>query len=274
MILNKNKEIMDINKYIEKAAVSITYVFLAFLVIGFVACDKGNDPGQDEEEIPDDTTPSDESNFYKLIRVENFQGTQDNNFESAAAAIYYSLENNKPMEAKYQQTNRWDLAFGGLLNSFVSGNNGSNSTNSGYGNTAKGGIAIIEKPFDEVTDIPVDSEFKTGGNLIGTDNYGEFGEGIGWYLYDFAGIIVRDGAYANQHVAYALDRPLTLKNGTVVPPRTVIVRTAKGNYAKIKLISLYKDQFERSEWTRSSPKVYFTFEYILAPAGSTKFEIK
>lgn len=266
---------MKTNKHIENVTLKAKYfLFVLLLMASTSSCDKGDDPQPDEEEIPDDTTPTDESMFYKVHRVENFQGTVDNNFESAATTIYYSLENNKPMSADYQQTNRWDLAFGGLLNSFVSGNNGSNSTNSGYGNTAKGGITIVEKSFDEVTDVPADVQFKTGGQLIGTDNYGEFGEGIGWYLYDFAGIIVRDGAYENQHIAYALDRPLTLKNGTVVPPRTVIIRTAKGNYAKIKLISLYKDQFERAEWTRSSSKVYFTFEYVLVPAGSTKFEIK
>lgn len=267
---------MKINRQIVTSGVQVKYIFFAFLFIGLISsCDKGSDPKPDEEvPPPDDTTPTDENMFYKLHRVENFQGTQDNNFEDAATTIYYSLESKKAMAADYKQTNRWDMAFGGLLNSFVSGNNGSNSTNSGYGNTAKGGITIVEKPFDQVTDIPADAQFKTGGQLIGTDNYGEFGEGIGWYLYDFGGTIVRDGAYANQHIAYALDKSLTLKNGTVVPPRTVIIRTAKGNYAKIKMISLYKDQYERTQWTRSSPKVYFTFEYVLAPAGSSKFEIK
>lgn len=245
-------------------------------IISFAACSKSDDPTPEPgtEEPDDDDKPTDEGIFYKLIRVENFQGTSDDNFESAAPTIYYSLENNKPMEDAYQQTNRWDLAFGGLLNSFVSGNNGSNKTNVGYGSSSKGGIAIVEKAFDEVTEVPADSEFKTGGHLIGTDDYGEFGEGVGWYLYDFGGIIVRDGAYDDMHVAYALDRPLTLKDGTVVGPRTVIVRTAKGNYAKVKLISLYKDLFERELWKRSSPKVYFTFEYVVVPAGSTTFEIK
>ncbi|WP_140938315.1 HmuY family protein [Sphingobacterium lumbrici] len=267
---------MKINKHIKNAALKVKYILFALLFVASASsCDKGSNPKPDDEVVPpDDTTPTDESMFYKLHRVENYQGTQDNDGVNAAPTIFFSLETKKPVEEKYKQTNRWDLAFGGLLNSFVSGNNGSNSTNSGYGNTAKGGITIVEKAFEEVTDIPADAQFKTGGQLIGTDNYGEFGEGIGWYLYDFVGVIVRDGAYENQHVAYALDRPLTLKNGTVVPPRTVIIRTAKGNYAKIKLISLYKDQFEREQWSRSSAKVYFTFEYVLVPAGSTKFEVK
>lgn len=251
-------------------------VWCLLFIATFTACSKSDDPQLEPgtEKPDDDDTPTNENVFYKLIRVENFQGTSDNNFQSAAPTIFYSLENNKPMEGKYQQTNRWDLAFGGLLNSFVSGNNGRDRTNAGFGGSGKGGITIVQKAFDEVTEIPADSEFRTGGHLIGTDDYGKYGQGVGWYLYDFDGDIVRNGETDDQHVAYALDRPLTLRNGTVVGPRTVIVRTAKGNYAKVKLISLYKDTFERELMKRTSPKVYFTFEYVIVPAGSTSFEIK
>lgn len=252
------------------------YTVLAFLLMAtFVtSCSKDNDPGQEEEEIPEDTTPADESLFNKLIRIENIPATQENDFTNDAAPVYFSLENKTKVDPKYKQTNRWDLAFTGLFNSFLSGNNGTNSNNMGYGNTAKGGITIVEKSFEDVVDIPADSQFKTAAGAIGTDDYGDYGEGIGWYLYDFYGTLVRNGAAQDAHICYPLHSGLTLKNGTVVPPRTVILRTAKGDYAKIKMISVYKDVFEAKDMYKDAPHVFFTFEYVLAKAGSTKFEIK
>jgi hypothetical protein len=239
----------------------------------FTSCSKDETP-PDSEKIPDDTTPTDEDVFYKLIRLENLPGTQENNGENEAPTVFYSLENDKNIESKYGPTNRWDISFGGLFNSFLSGNNGKNTTNSGFGNTAIGGIKIVEKHFDEVIDIPQDNQFNTGNHLIGTDKAGDFGEGTGWFLYDFEGTIVRNGTEQDKHVAYALSEALTLKNGTTLAPRTIVVRTAKGNYAKIKMISCYKDLYAQELWTKDGPKMYFTFEYVIVPAGSTKFEIK
>lgn len=264
------------NKKVINAIIKGKYLILAFLLIGVASsCDKGSDPKPDDEVVPpDDTTPTDESMFYKLHRVENYQGTQDNDGVTAAPTIFFSLETKKPVDEKYKQTNRWDVAFSSLFNSFLSGNNGTNSTNSGYGNAARGGIMIVEKPFDEVVNIPTDSEFKTAGDLIGTDDYGDYGEGMGWYLYDFYGTIMRNGAVQDAHVAYALGNPLTMKNGSIIPARTVIVRTAKGNYAKIKMISCYKDLYTPAQWYKDAPHMFFTFEYVIVPKESAKFEIK
>lgn len=212
--------------------------------------------------------------FYKLQRVENFAATKENNSTVIPATVYFSLENKTGVTISYAKTNRWDLAFGGLFNSFLSGNNGVDKLNHGYGSTGKGGIMIVAKPFDQVTDVPADADFKTVSDFTGPDIAGDYGEGTGWYLYDFNGTRVRDGAYANQHIAYALSTDLLLKNGNNLSPRTVIVRTAKGNYAKIKVISCYKDAFTMAEWSRDVPHMFFTFEYVIVPAGSKKFEIK
>lgn len=254
---------------------ALRYLLCMFLLSGLtLSCSDKDDPKPEEVIPPDDTTPVDESMYNKLIRIENVPATQDNDFTNDADPVYFSLEKKVKIDAKYKQTNRWDLAFTGLFNSFLSGNNGSNSTNLGYGNTAKGGITIVEKKFEEVVDIPADNQFKTGIGAIGTDDYGDYGEGIGWYLYDFYGTLVRNGAVQDAHICYPLHSGLTLKNGTVVPPRTIILKTAKGDYAKIKMISVYKDVFEAKDMYKDAPHVFFTFEYVLAKAGSTKFEIK
>ncbi|MFT3824977.1 MAG: HmuY family protein [Chitinophagaceae bacterium] len=235
---------------------------IAILATSIISCKK--EGTNNDTSNPSDTVATDAGMFYKLHRVENFQGdTTDNAPTSVKATLYYSLEENISRTDSYQKTSRWDLAFGGLYNSFISGNNGSDSKNNGYGTTGKGGILVLAQAFDNVTDIPADSLFKTGKDIAGTDDSGSFGQGTGWYLYDFNGNILGDGSYDKQHVAYAL--PAT---------RTVVVRTAKGNYAKLKMISCYKNAFTATQWFRNTPHMYFTFEYVLVPQGSKKFEIK
>ncbi|WP_437917725.1 HmuY family protein [Sphingobacterium sp. LRF_L2] len=253
----------------------LSLFFIGFILLGSISsCSKSNsDDDQPTEEVPEEEASNPEL-FNTLVRVNNLQASQESSSETDASPIYFSLETNKELTSEHRQTRNWDIAFSGMFTSFMAGNNGTNSGNLGYGNKATGGILVLEQAFDEVTNVPADSEFKTTGDVVGTDNYGDFGEGIGWYLYDFDGTIVRDGATENQHIAYALASSLTLQNGTVVKPRTIVVRTAKGNYAKIKMISCYKDLLTADLWKKDSEKMYFTFEYVLVPAGSTTFEIK
>lgn len=236
---------------------------LSVIALVITSCSKKNDPAP-EKPIVDPVENTGSVPFYKVQRVENFAApTDDSNPTAPAPTIYFSLENKQAAPADYAQTSRWDVAFSGLYNSFLSGNNGKNGNNYGNGGPGTGGIMVLEKPFDQVTEVPADALFKTGRSLIGTDESGDLGEGTGWYFYDFAGTRKGDGSYEKQHVAYAMPES-----------RTVIVRTGNGNYAKIKMISCYKDAFTADKWFRSTPHMFFTFEYVLVPKGSTKFEIK
>lgn len=202
--------------------------------------------------------------LYKLQRVENLAvETDDKNPTVPKLAAYFSLENKEEVPALYAKTARWDVAFTGLYNSFLSGNNGKDGTNQGYGGSGAGGIVVLKKPFEEVTDVPAEADFKTKGNVVGTDDLGAFGEGTGWYLYDFGGNIRGDGSPQKTHVAYALPEM-----------RTIVIRTAAGNYAKVKMISCYQNAFTADKWFKDTPHMFFTFEYVIVPKGSTKFEIK
>lgn len=247
---------------------------LLFVVV-FGRCSKSDPAPEPEPAIP-------ETMFNRLIEVRNFG--EDLPVGSAPDSdqdpIYYSLEENKPADISHRRTNRWDLSFAGIYRSYLAGNNGNGtgvSPNYGLNGPGVGGIMIVEKSFDEVVDIPADAEFKIQRNVVGPDINGDMSDAIGWYLYDFGGTRVRDGAYGNAHIAYALDEPLdiTLPNGEkkTVSPRTVIVRTARGNYAKVRMRSLYKNKLERDTWKRNDEKPYFSFDYVLAKKGSTKFEV-
>ncbi|GAA4341755.1 hypothetical protein GCM10023149_54260 [Mucilaginibacter gynuensis] len=237
---------------------------IAVAALLFTACSKENNtPEPDKETGIHTPVTAGKVPFYKLQRVENFLAPADDSAPTTPPpTVYFSLENKEQTPVEYVKTIRWDITFTGLYNSFLGSNNGKDDKNSGYGANGLGGIVIFKKPFNEVTDVPADAEFSTS-KLIGTDDLGAFGEGTGWYLYDFSGTIKGDGSFNKMHVAYAMP-----------DERTVVVRTAKGNYAKIKMISCYKDAFTPDLWFRDTPHMYFTFEYVIVPKGSTKFEIK
>jgi len=250
--------------------------YIALLCIGLAintACSK-SDPTVEPIVEPPKEEESNTGLYNKLIKVRDFAGTDKNDGQNAAPTVYYSLETNKGVPETNRQTRNWDIAFSNIFNSHVSGNNGSNSSNFGYGNNATGGILIVEKDFDEVTEVPADSEFKLIGDAIGMDQNGDEGNGVGWLLYDFYGRLVREHAVQNEHVAYALGKGLTLLNGKVIKPRTLIVRTAKGNYAKIRPVSMYKGLYNPAEWLKDSPHVFISFDYVIVPKGSKTFEIK
>jgi len=250
-------------------------LLLLFVLLSACGKDKDSEPGP--EDVP---PPVKESMFNKVIRVNNVGAEFPKGHEpmSDKEAIYYSLENNTTVDVRYKQTFRWDLSISGIYRSFLGGNNAGDKKNFGYKGPGKGGILILEKAFDDVVDIPSDDQFRTGSGIIGTDDSGAFGEGIGYYCYDWGGDAFFDGSWAYGHCAYALADTAIMYAGTKkerkLLPRTMVIKTARGNYAKLCVLSLYKDAIDPKDWKRTTPHTFHTFEYVLAKAGSTKFEIK
>jgi len=230
-------------------------IFVFLTLLG--ACSK-SDPKIEPEPNPEIS----EGMFNRLITVKNFgeELPAGSLPTTAQSSIYYSLEQNKAITPDYRLTARWDISFAGIYRSFINCNNSSNGD--GVGGPGKGGIFLVKKKFEDVVDIPSDAEFRRGEKPYGTDDSGAFGEGLGWYLYDFGGDIKGGGAENKKHVCYPIEE------------HTLIVRTANGNYAKIKIQSIYKDLLDPKDWYKTSPTPFFTFQYVLAKAGSTKFEIK
>ena len=230
-------------------------IFVFLTLLG--ACSK-SDPKIEPEPNPEIS----EGMFNRLITVKNFgeELPAGSLPTTAQSSIYYSLEQNKAITPDYRLTARWDISFAGIYRSFINCNNSSNGD--GIGGPGKGGIFLVKKKFEDVVDIPSDAEFRRGEKPYGTDDSGAFGEGLGWYLYDFGGNIKGGGAENKKHVCYPIEE------------HTLVVRTANGNYAKIKIQSIYKDLLDPKDWYKTSPTPFFTFQYVLAKAGSTKFEIK
>ncbi|MFZ4860773.1 hypothetical protein ACL9RF_01165 [Sphingobacterium sp. Mn56C] len=247
------------------------YALATVLIFSFAQCSKD----KTDTVLPLEPETSSPVPYYRLQRVENLAAeTDDNNPTIPKKEVLYSLRYKKERPLTYAKTTLWDISFSDLYNSMLAGNNHTDLSNSGYGGNGKGGITVLEKAFDEVVDIPNDNLFKTNKAAIGPDDSGAFGTGIGWYLYDFGGSIVGDGSANKSHVSYALGQQIILKNKDKAPIRTVVLRLANGDYAKIKMISCYKDIYNQDDMFKDTPHMFFTFEYIIVPAGSTKFEIK
>lgn len=232
----------------------ITFYTASLCILFFLANCSKSAPVKPNPE-PENTT------YYRVIRVSNLTSEGILNSSTNNEGIFFSLRENKQINPKEAKTTSWDIAFSSLYNSFISGNNGSNSDNFGSGNSAVGGVLLLDKTFDEVVNVPT-GEFQTIKNVYGTDESGDFGEGLGWYLYDSSGSIKGNGAADKKHLAYPL------KN------RTVIIKTANGDIAKLRILSVYKDQLHESQWNADSQKTYLTFDYVLVPKGTPTFEIK
>lgn len=267
---------MNIHRYLR--------FLIMFLLAGLLitACSGDADPLPEEpdteetdetddsdEDDSDDGNSGEEDYFYKLIRVENFAGDTTGDGHATASKFFYSLEENKQIPEGYVKSNLWDVAFANIYNSYLSGNYGKEADNYGSGSSGAGGIYMVYQPFDSVTEIPSDDLFEVERDIYGPDDF--MGSGEGWYFYDFGGSLYPDDT-TKQHVAYPLFDGLTLTDGTELAARTLIIRTAKGNYAKLRITSIYKDSPETP--TKYSEAPYFTFEYVLVPAGNALFEIK
>ncbi len=232
------------------------------ILMGFMlmaSCDKNDEPTPPPVDPP---APTETVAFNKLIEVRNF----GENLPTGSAPttdqspIFFSLETNKGASSDHKLTTRWDLSFSGIFRGVINCNNSRGGQ--GAHGPGKGGIMIVKKKFEEVIDVPADSEFEDGSGGFSSDDSGAWGEGLGWYLYDFNGNIIGDGSAEKKHIAYPIMN------------HTLVVRTANGHYAKIKMLSLYKDLLDPKTWLRTSPSPYFSFDYVLVKAGSKKFEIK
>ncbi|MFT3824151.1 MAG: HmuY family protein [Chitinophagaceae bacterium] len=207
----------------------------------------------------------------------------------ATDPLYFSLEKFSSVHIAYKTTDRWDMAFYGNSRSEIAGNN--KISGFGYGSSATGGIIITDAPYSTITSIPDDGEFKTPGRS-GLDEIGFFGEPMGHVAYTFFGNIFRpdkvvgymDATYPAAvqveaakyaHMLYALSEnfarsfPVT-SNGDSTKCRTLLIRTAKGNYAKVEILSYYKNTLDPFDMNRG--KGYATsFRYMVVKADEKRF---
>lgn len=233
------------------------FSYVAFCVgVMFVLCSCGKVYDLNGADWEANVPPSD-SVFNREIQILDLGARLPAGHEPVDAEdpMFFSLEKFSSVGIGYRSTERWDVAFSGMFRSSISVNNGTKS-GFGYGTSAIGGIVVLDAAFDDVIEIPDDSQFKYPG-AVGLDDQGAFGSPLGHIFYTFAGNPLRpdkvkglestdaaEQAAANKyvHLVYCLSKAMTdtFKNVRVLRPRTIIIRTAKGNYAKMETQSMYE----------------------------------
>lgn len=147
---------------------------------------------------------------------------------------FYSLERNEAVALADSNSNKWDIA---IRSTTILTNGGTSGP--GFG----GAYVQRATAFDNFKTIPADSTFRTdaGASLaIPT------GSGNGWYNYDFTSNLI-----------------------SPVPGNVIVVRTATGKYAKIEILSYYKDA--PAAPTSASTSRYYTFRFVYQSNGSKSF---
>ncbi|MDJ1505239.1 HmuY family protein [Xanthocytophaga agilis] len=268
------------NKHWYKLYISFRRIF--YLVTAVIAglsvtsCADSDDNNTPDPQEPVEVT----TGVYKVVNLAaDTTATSSEN----ANTLYYSLENGKAVSSSMSQTDQWDIAFLQTYNSSIAANNGKGLYSPGYGGPGKGGIYLVinqdvdaayytsaGKPIKEIPDstlfqqafsaiktVPVSDDKFLISDYIGLDYFQ--GSGAGWAWYDFYNELFPDRpASEKAHVAYALPRP-------------IIVRTAKGNYAKVIIYSVYKDAPANPD--RSNKAGYITFSYAIQKDGSKNLDI-
>jgi len=147
---------------------------------------------------------------------------------------FYSLENNQVVAATDSATTKWDIAF--RSTNII--------TNGGASGPGTGG-AFVQKAatFDTYKTIPADSAFKVDA---ATTFAITTGSGNGWYNYDFATNII-----------------------SPIPGNILVIRTASGKYAKVEILSYYKDA-PASPLATSTAR-YYTFRFVYQANGTKTF---
>ncbi|QBQ42083.1 hypothetical protein [Sphingobacterium psychroaquaticum] len=238
-------------------------------------------------------TPLSDSVFNREIIIYNY----GDNLPSGHSPLddmdpmLFSLERFSSINLNYKTTERWDLSFSSIFRSSIGINNGK-SRGIGYGSSAVGGIVVLDTPYSKVTHVPENLLFTAPGN-VGLDAQGTLSYEMGHAVYTFGGNFVRpdkvsgydenDPAASKEanlyrHMIYCLSEDLVNKfpkaknlQGKPLRPRTMIIKTARGNYVKLETISIYKGVTDPLQMRRGYASPMYTFRYTVIRAEEARF---
>lgn len=146
----------------------------------------------------------------------------------------YSLRENAIVPNADSTTNKWDIGFRGTTI----------IVNGGAIRAGQGGAFIFTGLFEDFKEVDANQEFATDQSP--TQLAIPTGSGNGWYNY-------------NPQQNWI----------SPIPGRVLVIRTGDGKFAKVEILSYYKDAP-----TTPSPSAqarYYTFRFVFQPNGSRKF---
>ncbi|MGS2738645.1 HmuY family protein [Sinomicrobium sp. M5D2P17] len=187
----------------------------------------------------DDDSPNEEPEPLEVETVENlYAPSEGEQGQEAGPFVKFSFSAGTTVEG-----DDWDIAFRATT-IIVNGGTGFGDEDE-PGRTGDAAIAVETGTFNEITEAPDDTEFvqdSVEGYALPT------GSGNGWYSY----------SGAPNHVI------------SPIAGKILVVRTHDGKYAKVEILSYYKDA--PADPDLESELRYYTFNYIYQPDGSKSFE--
>ncbi len=147
----------------------------------------------------------------------------------------FSLKDNKIVSNLDSASTKWDIGFRGTTI----------IVNGGAVRTGQGGAAIATGLFEEIKNIAVNQVFNTDQSATALAI--PTGSGLGWYNYN----------PANNWIS-------------PIAGKILLIRTAEGKFAKVEILSYYKDAPTTPSPTATAR--YFTFRYVYQANGTKKFE--
>ncbi|MFY8128888.1 MAG: HmuY family protein [Chitinophagaceae bacterium] len=152
---------------------------------------------------------------------------------------FFSIVNKALVPSTDSATTKWDIGFKGTT---IIVNNGTSGPGNGGGFTQVG-------LFDEVRQVSNDSTIRVDN----APNYAiAFGSNRSWYVYNAPTNLI-----------------------TPIPGRTLIIRTANGNFAKLEILNYYKGGTTPAATAPDAVKLkdqrYYTFRFTYQSNGSKIF---
>ncbi len=181
----------------------------------------------------DDIEETQESNLI-VKKIENLHAPSDVRDYSTGEIIsegitkYFSFSQGTTVAA----TANWDIAFKGTTI----------IVNGGVHGSSNAAAAVLVSTFEAVTQAPSDEDFKIDTAIV---NAIASGSGNGWYNYNPATHLI-----------------------TPIPGRVIVIKTHDGKYAKMEMLSYYKNQTTTPE---DGDDAYLTFNYAYQPNGTKRF---
>jgi hypothetical protein len=211
----------------------LSILFVAAVAVAFTSCDKSSDP------VPVDSKTVSNLN----ADAGTGRGSQGEIIGATGHFTFFSFATGSTVSLSDSATNKWDLGFRGT-NIIV------NSATSGPGSSK---VQIINGIFDQLNEAPADGYISDNdpapiNPAPNTTLAIPTGSGKGWYTYDAANFVIKPTA-----------------------GKVIVVKTADGRYAKVEIISYYKNAPTTLNYQTDIDR-YYTFRYVYQPNDSRSFQ--
>ncbi|MFZ9687942.1 MAG: HmuY family protein [Chitinophagaceae bacterium] len=181
------------------------------------------------------------SNVVKDLVADTIVGLVNGQPVGVGKFTFYSLENNAVVPSTDSNSTKWDIAFRGTTI----------ITNAGTSGPGAGGAFVYTGTFDELETVPTDSTFKKDN--APTSYAITSGSNKGWYVYDPVNNLI-----------------------TPIPGRVLVIKTAKGNFAKVEIMNYYKGGStpapSASDDIKLKTQRFYTFRFVHQANGTASFQ--